>query len=42
MRIGTGGYYTLSSIKNEVDVWAIFFPLLKLVNYSVRFLENNN
>ena len=42
MRIETGGYYTLSLIKNEGDIWAILFPLLKLVKYSIYLLENNN
>jgi hypothetical protein len=42
MYIGTRGYYTLSLIENEIDVWAILFPLSKLVNYSICLLENNN
>ena len=42
MRIGTGGYYTLSLIKNRGNVQTILFPLLKLAIYSVHLLENNN
>jgi len=42
MRIGTKGYYTLSLIENGGNVWAILFPLLKLVIYSVHLPENNN
>ena len=42
MRIGTKGYYTLNLIKNKGDVWAILFPISKLVKYFIHLPENNN